>query len=277
MKGVDLFILTPTVAFEDEEERRKHRQRTLRDITSRFHAMSKAARTKGEEAMKLKAMRKLRFGDYIARVPERNITRHLDYPLPESHASTHAIPPLQGWEERKIVPGQKLHGCMIQRRKCTDNSDESHTAEVLLRRLLAGEVMTSEANRISAPRKCESIDEIEEQGIEIKLCEAVARRRRKKRLQKIPEDGEENSSHSNGDGDDETVVSFMLIPSHITMPANCSDDTSITSSLGPETSKYYDDLLEEESVEVVALFKDHSEKDKIGDSETVYFDLAQGT
>ena len=248
----------------------------MRDIASRFNAMSKAARTKGEEATKLKAMRKLRFGDYIARVPERNITRHLDYPLPQSHARTYACQPLHGWDDRKIVPGQKLYGCMIQRRNCNYSDDERHTAEVL-RRLLAGETMTNEESKTSTRGKYETINEVEEQGIEIKLCEAVARRRRKKRLQKIPEDGEENASHSDGDGDgdgdDETVVSFMLIPSHITMLANGADDTSVTSSLGPETSKYYDDLLEEESVEGIALFKDHSEKGKNGGSETVYFDL----
>ena len=269
MKGVDLFILAPSVAFEDEEERRKHRQKTLKDIARRFNVMSKAARTKGEEAMKLKAMRKLRFGDYIARVPERNITRHLDYPLPQSHARTYANQALRGWEERKVVPGQKLYGCMIPRRNRTKEDEKRH-AEALLRRLLAGESMANESNDKSESRTSFNDAEVGEQGIEIKLCEPVACRRRKKnQLRKIPEDGEENNKHD--DGDDETMVSFMLIPSHITMPAYGADDSSITSSLGPDTPKVCDG-----SVEVVALFKDQGKKDEIVDSETIYFELDRG-
>jgi len=276
MKGFDLFILTPSVAFENEEERRNHRQKTLRDIASKFRTMSKAARIQGENAVKLKSVRKLRFGEFIARVPERNITRHLDYPLPQSFARLSVAKKAQpGWESRKIVPGQKLRGRMIQRRTGTEvvGEDETRHIESALKNMLQGNTM--EADRIEAN---EDGERPAEEGIEITLYEPVARRRKKKKtheLRRIPEDEDESSQN---DDDDKTMVSFMLIPSHITMPVNVSDDTSVTSSLGPDTSRYYDDLLEEESVEVIAMYKEEDatsieEKGENRNDEELYFKL----
>ncbi len=72
------------------------------------------ARVSREEALKLKATRILRFGRFAVRVPNANIIRYNDYPLPESFAT-----PLDDDAEnsevrvKNFVPGQKHFGVMI--------------------------------------------------------------------------------------------------------------------------------------------------------------------
>mmetsp|Transcript_14215 Transcript_14215/g.21921 ORF Transcript_14215/g.21921 Transcript_14215/m.21921 type:complete len:1099 (-) Transcript_14215:32-3328(-) len=154
MKFVDLFFLS-SVAYENEAERQQLQEQTLRDIAKNFREMSRAARVQGEDAFKLKAMRILKFGQYIAKVPERNVTRHFDYPLPESTARLSSGKAVKGWKERKMLLGQKLHGRMIQRRMCGrfGNADDDENVEAIisaLRNKMIAKVDNQQQSQVNA-------------------------------------------------------------------------------------------------------------------------------
>mmetsp|Transcript_10438 Transcript_10438/g.16023 ORF Transcript_10438/g.16023 Transcript_10438/m.16023 type:complete len:1068 (+) Transcript_10438:116-3319(+) len=160
MKFVDLFFLS-SVAYENEAERRRQQEQTLRDIAKNFREMSRAARVQGEDAFKLKAMRILKFGQYIAKVPERNITRHFDYPLSESTARLYSGKPVKGWKERKMLLGQKLHGRMIQRRMCgrfgsADKDENTEAIMSALRNELTGDVDNQQKSQLHTCAKLSS-------------------------------------------------------------------------------------------------------------------------
>lgn len=106
MKGLDIFLHGLTV--EEEVERQK--MKSSNQIKQAFQLQCKAAKTLRENTLKLKAFRVRLFGKYITRLPEYNLTRHEDVPLPESTAE-----PYCGSEIKPslIVPGQNLTGVMI--------------------------------------------------------------------------------------------------------------------------------------------------------------------
>mmetsp|Transcript_7160 Transcript_7160/g.15542 ORF Transcript_7160/g.15542 Transcript_7160/m.15542 type:complete len:182 (+) Transcript_7160:2337-2882(+) len=94
----------------------------------KLNTQEKKARIRREEAVKLRAAKRLRFGKYILKVPGIDLLRHHDRPLPESTAR-----PWQGTfmapksHEIKWHPKQKLTGAMILRPKnvAESNKDES--------------------------------------------------------------------------------------------------------------------------------------------------------
>ena len=112
MRLVDL-TLHGNVDFKNDKERRKHQEKTVKELLKNFRLMSQQARIRGEDAIKLKCMRILRFGKYIVHVPSINVARHYDYPLPKSYAQSVSYPCSAAWEKRDLIPGQLLHGSMI--------------------------------------------------------------------------------------------------------------------------------------------------------------------
>jgi len=99
-----------------DESRNKYSEKIFEKIAEQFQEKERIARLKGEEAIKMKAMRIIRFGKHIAKVPPNNLTRHYDFPLTQSkashitfeseHQAAANIP-------KKIIPSQRLEGQMI--------------------------------------------------------------------------------------------------------------------------------------------------------------------
>jgi len=95
--------------FHEETERQK--SKVSSKAIKVFHEQHKVAKILRENALKMKAFRVKLFGIYITRLPEFNLTRHEDIPLPESFAE-----PYHSEEEIsavKFVPSQDLTGAMI--------------------------------------------------------------------------------------------------------------------------------------------------------------------
>lgn len=88
----------------------------LENFSKKFERKGRAARLKGEEAAKLKAMRTYSFGKHIVNIPSMGITRWYDYPLSESSAAQISV----SVEPKKIVDSQHLEGKMIPRGETTD-------------------------------------------------------------------------------------------------------------------------------------------------------------
>jgi len=102
MRIFDLF-------FHEETERQK--KKASKKKMKLFHEQRKTAKILREQALKMKAFRVKLFGQFITRLPEFNLTRHEDVPLPESFAQ-----PYHSEEEIKtfkFVPSQDLTGTMI--------------------------------------------------------------------------------------------------------------------------------------------------------------------
>lgn len=116
MLVVRMLLPEGSFAFANEEQRLTYQEAKVRNMSKTFGEQSKDARKRREEAEKLRAMKTLMFGDYIAWVPPRNITRHFDYPLPSSTACPFTKGMFRGWEDRIICTGQQLDGKMIHRR-----------------------------------------------------------------------------------------------------------------------------------------------------------------
>ncbi len=104
------------LSFESDECRSKHARKMSQRITDQFKKIAIIARIKGEDAIKMKSMRTLRFGKHIAKVPSLNLTRHYDFPLSESTASHVSSVPehkLPMCKQLKHIPSQRLVGNMI--------------------------------------------------------------------------------------------------------------------------------------------------------------------
>ena len=121
------------------------KQYKLNAVTEEFEEKGRLARIKGEEAVKLKAMRVMRNGKYVSRIPAINYSRHYDYPEASmSHATMMALdkdqelPPLN-YVHKQIVPSQRLEGKMIPmtieqseillRKSITSPNDENETVD----------------------------------------------------------------------------------------------------------------------------------------------------
>eukprot|EP00986_Skeletonema_menzelii_P003510 scaffold1089_cov131-Skeletonema_menzelii.AAC.3 len=97
------------------ESRRKHEKaKSSQQIVESFKQQHKLARIQRESALKMKAFRKILFGRYNTRVPDRGFVnaRHEDIPLPESfaeHLSDDFIPDTSN-SSTFYIPGQNLSG-----------------------------------------------------------------------------------------------------------------------------------------------------------------------
>ena len=108
--------------FEEEAEIQKKKARAK--AMDLFHLQRKAAKTFREHALKMKAFRVRLFGTYITRLPDFNLVRHEDVPLPESSAEPYVSKREVAVD--KFVPSQDLTGEMIP---MTGQDDEAETAK----------------------------------------------------------------------------------------------------------------------------------------------------
>lgn len=131
MKIVDLLLRSNS---EDDS--------TIIKAMEKFNQDVVVARAKHQDAVKLKDVKCLAFGDYITLVPSFNLTRHYDHPLASSFARLY-----QPGNEIKMAPGrippQQFYGTMIPRTQPDSVVFEGDQAK--LRRLLAAVETTVKA------------------------------------------------------------------------------------------------------------------------------------
>lgn len=86
---------------------------TLAKALEKFQAQSLSARNRRQDALKLKDTKSLAFGKYLTMVPNFNLSRHSDFPMPASFAAyrkrTEATP------SSAFVQGQHFHGVIVPR------------------------------------------------------------------------------------------------------------------------------------------------------------------
>lgn len=114
------------MALQNDEARAKHKNDTIEELERQFKNKGRIARYRGEEALKMKSMRKLRFGNFIAKVPRQYTARHYDYPLSESEAvHISLLSQRPQFEARNKIYSQSLDGTMIpltQNQEITENT-----------------------------------------------------------------------------------------------------------------------------------------------------------
>jgi len=106
MKLVDVYVNAP--AYDDTK------------ASKEFRKQSRLARMRREEAIKLKDLKCLAFGEYVTLIPAFNLPRHYDRPLHDSFATY--VPPSTVREDSKTpctsrVPGQQFYGSMVPHTK----------------------------------------------------------------------------------------------------------------------------------------------------------------
>ena len=97
----------------DESRRKYEKAKTSQQIMESFQQQHKVVRIERENALKMKAFRKLLFGKYNARVPERGyLSRHEDIPLPESFTENLLDKSKHVKSSSSVfyIPGQKISG-----------------------------------------------------------------------------------------------------------------------------------------------------------------------
>jgi hypothetical protein len=120
MKLVDVYYVSKLKPLTPEEEAKQKRIRREKLLLVNKAAVD-AARTKREDSLKLKAMKKHLFGKFIMGVPVLKEDRFLEFPLPESSAVPYKAEqrPLSELAMRDAgyhkvrIPGQHLVGDMI--------------------------------------------------------------------------------------------------------------------------------------------------------------------
>lgn len=98
-----------------KEGKDKHTRGIFEKVAQRFKKQARVARLNGEESLKMQAMRILRFGNHIAKIPSINFARYYDYPLTGGSSALHTS--LLPSKTRKITTtfeaSQRLDGLMI--------------------------------------------------------------------------------------------------------------------------------------------------------------------
>ena len=91
----------------------------LQKVVENFKKDSWIARTRRQEALKLRDMKCIAFGKFITLIPSHNLSRHFDFPLATSSARLHR-PTLQQAENIAPlgIPGQQLFGAILPRSEC---------------------------------------------------------------------------------------------------------------------------------------------------------------
>lgn len=95
----------------------------IKMLMEQFDRKKRAARLRREQALKCKAVKCLRFGEFITQVPSFNLARHHDRPLPVSTAKL--LKKLPSVEISSYLPGQQLFGEMLPRLE--DGYRSNHT------------------------------------------------------------------------------------------------------------------------------------------------------
>lgn len=97
----------------EERRRQNNKEKSSKQIVQAFMQQHKLARIQRENALKMKAFRKLLFGKYNTKVPLRGfLSRHEDIPLPESFAELLSDEFIQNSSTSPAyyIPGQNLTG-----------------------------------------------------------------------------------------------------------------------------------------------------------------------
>lgn len=117
---INRFEHTDPVSFlHSNEGKDKHARSTFEKVAQQFNEQGRVARLNGEESIQMKAIRILRYGTHIAKVPSINLARHYDYPLTEGSSALHTslnsakTCTSAGNVHTIIEPSQWLKGCMI--------------------------------------------------------------------------------------------------------------------------------------------------------------------
>lgn len=112
----EFFVFEQNHALDCDEKRDQYAKQISQKITEQFDEIERVARVKGEHAIKMKSLRILRFGKYIAKVPSMNVTRWYDFPTSKSSATSLSCVPEHKMNKRRLlktVPSQRLIGHMI--------------------------------------------------------------------------------------------------------------------------------------------------------------------
>lgn len=95
-----------------------------------FKKQTRLARIRREEAVKLKDMKCLAFGEYVTLVPCENLPHHYDHPLHESRARYVSAGSTQkNKAATSRIPGQQLYGLMIPHTKKGSEDYERETRD----------------------------------------------------------------------------------------------------------------------------------------------------
>jgi hypothetical protein len=87
----------------------------LEDAVEKFQKRSLAANRRRQDAVKLKDMKTITFGQYSALVPSYNLSRHFDRPLPDSFASSHPNRSSDMKFGSQRILGQQFFGVILPR------------------------------------------------------------------------------------------------------------------------------------------------------------------
>ena len=97
----------------------KRRRLFLQNTFDRFNQLSKRELLKAQQTAKHEEVKSMLFGNYSTRVPNFNLSRHFDRPLPVSFSSGDSPSPFIENDSSTVdnfsVPGQQLFGVMVPR------------------------------------------------------------------------------------------------------------------------------------------------------------------
>eukprot|EP00956_Cyclotella_meneghiniana_P020727 scaffold36991_cov79-Cyclotella_meneghiniana.AAC.3 len=147
MKVADIAIHGSTV----EEELQRSKVKSVNELHHAFKIHIQAAKILRENTLKLKAFRVKLFGEYITKLPDYELSRHEDIPLPESSAE-----PYHGddnVEAKLFIPGQNIQGAMIP--STTEYNTQSQMTSSSERDLILDQYKVMAANlAIGSPDEC---------------------------------------------------------------------------------------------------------------------------
>ena len=162
-----VFGLDGPMELHNDEDRDKHQGLIFDKIAETFKEKGRLARLKGEEALKMKAMRIFRFGRHIAKVPRMYVARHYDYPMSESKAAHISLEPQHtnplNFEPRNSIPSQHLKGNMIPM-----TEDQMKTLESVNMGVECAEKKKAQVGDAAAEKPAPKEDEEEEMASLIK-------------------------------------------------------------------------------------------------------------
>lgn len=101
---------------------------TLKQAMENFHRESHSARARHQEAVKLRDLKSLAFGQYITLIPSHNLNRHYDYPLSCSSARVHEKSELMFTPAG--IPGQQFFGVILPRTEDDQKEFESEYRQI---------------------------------------------------------------------------------------------------------------------------------------------------
>ncbi|CAB9513762.1 expressed unknown protein [Seminavis robusta] len=108
--------LGPHMKFVDIYLQQSNKDKAARELED-FRQQSRLARIRREEAVKLKDVKCLAFGEFVTLVPSENLPRHYDRPLHESLARHVPNEGADRMPATSRIPGQQLYGAMIPHTK----------------------------------------------------------------------------------------------------------------------------------------------------------------